>query len=385
MKYTKESETLQSFVDSTLTDIPIEKLTKNTQSELRSIYKLMHHAYDSFKDLSLYKNNDTKRDTSYIPDEIKPHVARCTNTQTVMFKIKHRTIYLCISSPHRISKFIHYVKRIYMWFYIACHYACSKCSNTIHIDIYLTDHVKLLPPIGQVIGRANVNTAFTTSCASSTNICIFREQEWFKVLLHESFHNMGLDFSEMGTALSDRHIESMFKINADIRLFETYCETWAEIIHTQFITFFSTRIKDRYDIMMGKLDKMLETEARFSMFQCTKVLDHNNMAYTDLFIESKRRHYREDTHVLSYYIIKSILLYNKNKFIDWCSTNNRVLLDFNKTNKGVDSFCGLIRSLYMDPVYINGLKSISSWFIYNKMSNALPRKTLRMTVFELEN
>lgn len=210
-------------------------------------------------------------------------------------------------------------------------------------------------------------------------------QEWFKVLLHESFHNMGLDFSEMGTALSDRHIESMFKINADIRLFETYCETWAEIIHTQFLTFFSTRIKDRYDIMMGKLDKMLETEARFSMFQCTKVLDHNNMAYTDLFIESKRRHYREDTHVLSYYIIKSILLYNKNKFIDWCSDNNRVLLDFNKTNKGVDSFCGLIRSLYMDPVYINGLKSISSWFIYNKMSNALPRKTLRMTVFELEN
>jgi len=385
MKYTKESETLQSFVDSTFTHIPIEHLSASSQHELGSIYKLMHHANESFKTLSLYKNDHDNRDTSYIPDPIKPHVARCTHTQSVKFKVKHRSIYLSISAPHHISKFGQYVKRVYMWFFIASHYACRKCSNTIHIDIYLTDHVKLLPSIGHVIGRTNVNTAFTTSCSASTNICIFREQEWFKVLLHESFHNMGLDFSEMETTLSDRHIESMFKINADIRLFETYCETWAEIIHTQFLAFFSTRIKDRYDIMMGKLDKMLEMEARFSMFQCAKVLDHNNMVYTDLFQESKRRHYREDTHVLSYYIIKSLLLYNKNHFIEWCSTNNKVLLDFNKTNRGITGFCNMIRSLYMDPVYIDAMKTIEPWFIYNKMSNALPRKTLRMTVFELEN
>jgi hypothetical protein len=80
--------------------------------------------------------------------------------------------------------------------------------------------------------------------------------------------------------------------------------------------------------MAGKLDRILETEARFSLFQCVKVLDFNNMKYTDLFMESKRRLYREDTHVLSYYIIKSILLFNKNAFIDCCSQNNKVLLDF---------------------------------------------------------
>ena len=385
MKYTKESETLQSFVESTLKYIPIEHLSTTAQYELRSIYKLMHDANDSFKALALYKNDHVNRDTSYIPDPIKPHVARCTHTQTVMFKLKHRTVYLSISSPHRVSKFMQYVKRIYMWLYISSHFACRKCSNIIHIDIYLTDHVKLLPPIGQVIGRTNVNTAFTTSCSSSTNICIFREQEWFKVLLHESFHNLGLDFSEMSGISADSQIASMFKINADIRLFEAYCEIWAEIIHAQFLSFFSTRIKDRYDTMMGKLDQMLETEARFSLFQCVKVLDHNNMVYTDLFNESKRRHYREDTHILSYYIIKALLLYNKNKFVGWCSTNNKVLLDFNKTNKGIDSFCELIRSLYMDPIYINTLKTIEPWFIYNKMENSLARKTLRMTVFELEN
>ena len=78
-------------------------------------------------------------------------------------------------------------------------------------------------------------------------------------------------------------------------------------------------------------------------------------------------------------------MFNKNAFINWCSQNNKVLLDFNKTSHGVDGFCQLIRSLYMDPIYINALKTIEPWFIYNKMGNTLARKTLRMTVFELEN
>jgi hypothetical protein len=249
----------------------------------------------------------------------------------------------------------------------------------------LTDQTKTLPRFGSVIGRSNVNTAYTTPCAESTDICIFREEEWFKVFIHESFHCLGLDFSGMQNTNADALIGAIFKVNADIRLFETYCETWAEIIHSMFLTFFSTKIKDNYGIMAGKLDRILETEARFSLFQCVKVLDFNNMKYSDLFMESKRRLYREDTHVLSYYIIKSILLFNKNAFIDWCSQNNKVLLEFNKTSHNVDKFCDLIRSLSTDKDFMMSAQRMEPWFIYNKLSNTLARKTLRMTVFELEN
>ncbi len=385
MKYTKESENLQSFVDSHFKHIPIERLSKPSQNALAGIYQNMRDASTEYKAVKFYKNDRAKTDVSYVPDQIKPHISRCVYTHDVMFKIGHRTIYLSVCAPRRIPNFTQYVKRVYMWLYIASQYACNRCSNAMNICLYLTEHLKLLPPIGQVIGRTNVNTAFTTSCAASTDICIFREQEWFKVLIHETFHNLGLDFSDMKNVNADSQISKMFKIDADIRLFEAYCETWAEIIHLQFLTFFSTKIKDRFDIMMGKLDRMLEAEAKFSLFQSVKVLDHNNMVYTDLFNESKRRHYHEDTHILSYYIIKALFLYNKNKFIGWCSTSNKTLLDFNKTTHGVDGFCQLIRSLYMDPIYINTLKTIEPWFIYNKMSNALARKTLRMTVFELEN
>jgi hypothetical protein len=189
----------------------------------------------------------------------------------------------------------------------------------------------------------------------------------------------------MRNSTADAQILKMFKVDADVRLFEAYCETWAEIINAMFLSFFSTKIKSDYGRMMWKLDTMLETEAQFSLFQCVKVLNHNNMVYTDLFNESKRRHYREDSHVLSYYIIKSLLLYNKNRFIGWCVSNNKVLLDFNKTTKGIDSFCGLVRSLYTDPTYINATRSIGPWFIHNRLSNSFARKTLRMTTFEMEN
>jgi len=106
------------------------------------------------------------------------------------------------------------------------------------------------------------------------------------------------------------------------------------------------------------------------------------MIYTDLY---KRNKYQEDTNVMSYYIIKSLLLYNKNKFIEWCSVNNKVLLDFNKTDKGIQRFCNMIRSNYMDPVYISALSLIESKFKNNISFNSTAFKTLRMTVFELEN
>lgn len=385
MKYTKESEYIQSFVDDNFKDIAIEHLTKPSQNALLPIYNLMRDANENFKTAKLYNNDRVNSDTSHVPTEIAPSIAKCSHIQSVMFKIKHRTINLSICSPRSTPVISQYIKRVYMWLYIASHYACFKCSQTMNISLYLTEHSKILPGFGSVIGRPNVNTAYTTSCSESTDICIFRVQEWFKVLMHETFHNLGLDFSDMRNTTADAQILKMFKVDSDVRLFEAYCETWAEIANTMFLSFFSTKIKDNFEIMMGKLDNMLETEARFSLFQCVKVLNYNNMVYTDLFNESKRRHYREDSHVLSYYIIKSLLLYNKNQFIGWCVSNNKVLLDFNKTTKGIDSFCGLVRSLYTDPIYVSAIRTIEPWFIYNRLSNSLARKTLRMTVFEMEN
>jgi hypothetical protein len=60
-------------------------------------------------------------------------------------------------------------------------------------------------------------------------------------------------------------------------------------------------------------------------------------------------------------------------------------MDFNKTSNNVDKFCNLIRSLSTDKDFMLSVQRVEPWFVYNKLSNSLARKTLRMTVFELEN
>ena len=65
----------------------------------------------------------------------------------------------------------------------------------MNIYIFLTDLKKKLPEhTGQEIGKINVNTGFTMTCRPKSNIVIYRKEEWFKVLIHETFHNFGLDF-----------------------------------------------------------------------------------------------------------------------------------------------------------------------------------------------
>ena len=56
--------------------------------------------------------------------------------------------------------------------------------------------------------------------------------------------------------------------------------------------------------------------------------------------------YKEDTSVLSYYIITLILLNNYQSFLSWCNTNNTSILQFKKTTANIDAFCNFIGKKY---------------------------------------
>lgn len=378
---------LQSFVSNNFNYVRIEPLSDDSKSILLRIYRQMTIAFKSLPKLRIREIESEPYDTSYIPDEIKPKLVSCAYDSSYNFRVNHRDIRLFIHGP-RIDKSFNRdcIRHIFMWLSIADEYACSECSTNMTIHLYLTEHVKMMPRNGEhAIGRSHVNTAFTKPCADATTICIFRREEWRKVFIHETFHNLGLDFAKMATNSADRQIKSMFKIQADVRLFETYCETWAEIIYSQFVSFYSTRGHTNYDRMFQKLNDILRAETIFALFQCAKVLEHNNMTYIDLYSISsakKQRNYKEDTHVLSYYIIRSILMFHKNRFIDWCVTNNpKSVMDFNKTEENVDNFCELIRGLYTSASYVGAITSIEDWYRRNKQDSSFEFNTLRMTIF----
>jgi hypothetical protein len=111
--------------------------------------------------------------------------------------------------------------------------------QNLTIYIYLTQEKKRLPnDPNAVLGRENANTAFTTSCTSDTEIHLYREEEWFKVFIHETIHSYGLDFSTMNNSSANAQIRKIFGVSSDVRLYESYTEYWAEIVHMCFLAHF---------------------------------------------------------------------------------------------------------------------------------------------------
>ena len=76
-------------------------------------------------------------------------------------------------------------------------------------------------------------------------------------------------------------------------------------------------------------------EKLYSVYQLVKILDYMGLRYEDLILKNRMNKtlYKESTNVFCYYILKSILLYNSNEFIEWCLKHNTLLLNIDKTPK----------------------------------------------------
>ena len=103
-----------------------------------------------------------------------------------------------IKTVVRVTKYNNYAKKAFLWFDFVQNYTVSNsCSKQVNVYVYFTHFKKHLPQNQVfVLDCINVNTGFAHVCRkdSVTDIVIFRQEEWYKVLLHETFHNFGLDF-----------------------------------------------------------------------------------------------------------------------------------------------------------------------------------------------
>jgi len=294
-----------------------------------------------------------------------------------------------IISPRKLAKYYEtIVCKIYMWIHIANKYREKNCSQKLNIYLYLTDMVKLLSKNG-VIGRLNANTGFTTPCSLKNEIYVFREEEWFKVFIHESFHSFGMDFShpqkEDIQNMCEQQIHSIFNIpDINVLVFETFNEVCAEIIHLLFFHFFRSPSKNYSE---RSIETLLNREMSFSAFQSAKVMADYSMKYTDLYSQSpdaiqKRKNYRENTNVFAYYILKSLLLNHFDEFISWITHSNRGSFQFISTVQNASAFCSMIRDIYNDPDYVEKVEIYSRWFHSHKKDESIEAKTLRMTIHE---
>jgi len=327
-----------------------------------------------------YKTNDLYNS---IPKQIQTIIeSQPTKQESYEFSINERNFRVQFIIPtnklHYSNEINTALKLIYVWFYVASQYAKNpKCASSLQLFIYLIPHRKVLPKdSNQPIEQIHANTAFTWACVENSTIQIFREEEWFKVLIHETFHTMGLDFSTMDVRKCQQKIAEWFSLKTEGLLFESYCETWATVLNCLFLGYFS-----KVD-----MENLIVIETKYAIFQSIKVLKHYGLSYNDIVYKTpdsrtQREKYSEKTNVFCYNVLKAMMLYYLDDFLIWCDINNRGSLEFQKTPQMLENFCDWIEKHYKTEEYIEDYNKIQGWYMGSQKPPEYVFDSMRMTIF----
>jgi hypothetical protein len=353
------------------------------------LYNKIDVAFHFSKNVSVKEIESTKeqpKDFDGIPDVARSYIKNKPLTEYVyQFSLFAREIIIHFFEETPIKKnHVNHIRKIITWLRIINDISSKTCSSILNIYIYLTSLKKELPREGETIGYDNANTGFTRPCLTNSEIIIYREEEWFKVFIHESMHNFGLDFARQdGTPqLNEVHqnILSLFHVNSEVNLFEAYTEFWAEMMNICFCSFYISSTVKEY---LFNCESMINIEINFGFFQMVKILKFMNITYTDIIQNTNnvKEKYKETTNILSYYVIQMILFYFFQDFLKWCTTNNSPnFIQFHPDNLG--KFFTFIQSKYQNKKLLDLIS------YYEKMPKIIDHpilnKTLMMSICNYE-
>jgi hypothetical protein len=297
----------------------------------------------------LSSNNQANLSTDYFPKEIQHHIL---NEQSVAVTYKfstggrrivlHFVVFNKRESGLNMAKMAKKAMRVCALMHlISLHANRATCSSTLHIYIYMTHFKKLFPgEKGEAFDSEHANTGMSYHCAKTNDIVVYRKEEWFKVLIHESFHAFGLSFIESDMpdgvdAAMQAMLKKTYAISHPVRVYETYCEIWARILNAVFACFedgeHGNHAADSdvdFAIFGECVLKGLHKDAEFALHQCAKIMQHIDIPASVMLNPTKDNRaivaekYRENTNVFAYYVMTCALQHSPDVFLVWCYKNN---------------------------------------------------------------
>ncbi len=290
------------------------------------------------------------------------------------------------------KKIIYALKLIYFCLL----YKNNNVLKRLEVHLYLSGEKKLIPENKlTTLGTNECNTAVTYACTENGSILVFREEEWEKVLLHELFHSLCLDFAVEKYKSLRNEIKSLFDIKSDFEISETYTEFWALVVNACFVSYGLLGEERKMDNYILFVRFFLQIEKVFSIFQCIKILNYMGLRYINLITDTeidrgfRELLYKEDTNVFAYYILKMVLLYHVDDFLLWCKKVNINILSFDKTPQNFTKFLKFIKSKYKTTDFLKDIEKME--LFYNTFMKSYKgdnkdelMETMRMTIVELK-
>ena len=275
---------------------------------------------------------------NYNLDSIYPkEVDELTHGKQYLF-LNHRIIFFY--TTENTDKLFSYIDRLL--------YLLQKISKeTKPVDaVILLSSAKKTYPDNRVFGIPHVNSGFW----SEGRIVVYRKEEWFKVFIHECFHHFHYEKVLHNDALTKR-ILSLFHVDSNVNLYESYCEVWARTLNCCMMSVCSKL----------PLETLLYHEKRYAVRHMVNVLHHMNLTYDKL---QRPCNYKEDTNVLAYVVITAILMYQ-----DFIPTHLSRMPTF--TLMDAEPYIHFIETHYKSRPFLNFVHHIN------------PKVTTRMSLYTL--
>jgi len=357
-------------------------------------------------------NHSSLIKSSFVPERIQTYIKANVKgileySGSICGKSVKISLYLMTNSQfNELGKYDKLVLRMMTWLRFIFPFMRRKCCTTLKVFGYMTPIKKQTPSYTfTIIGPSHANSGLTNECPVNGEICIYRQEEFFKVFMHESFHSLGMDFSGMpATALTNK-MKKLFPITSTMDTSEAYSEFWACIMNCLFTAYYLTAdsknigqsifledVKTRDDFLLYA-DYCIHFEVMFALFQCIKVLRCMGLYYTGLYkkdkISTKTRQYlyKEETNVFAYYILKALLLFNNYDFMVWCGINNDNILSFSRRQENLSKFYTFIADRHDQDDFVKQIEKMYLVFkqLEDKKSNddAVMLRTMRMSIIEL--
>jgi hypothetical protein len=189
-------------------------------------------------------------------------------------------------------------------------------------------------------------------------VSVWRKEEYEKVLIHELCHYISVDFDIFLNKKINNDINNLFNLHGINHVSESYNETVAGIINMCYKS-----VKLNID-----LNEIYLIETKFLLFQTIKLIKF--FGGNDIFTMK----IYQNTSCLSYIILKFILFYNINDFINLLDEFNIIC----NSSKKINIFNKFLLDIIKKKDYLNDIeKNIN--FVINNWNNKFVYKTLRMS------
>lgn len=293
-----------------------------------SSIKFLKHLHEFFNNIEIpsyttikVQGNIYGEHFHLIPQKFKYYIRnRNMYRATVQSKVHGNPV--TIHFMHESRHFTNHIENVLRWLTFAYSISPEECSRHLEIFIYLVPIKKQLPHT-EIIEQTHANNGFTFACLQHNEINVFRSEEWFKVLIHETIHALGIDFSRFDYSEEINPVlNKIYHLNIDYNFHEAYCETIANIMNVFLLTF-----KVSFEEFIQIFTSKMFSETIFSLYQSAKILNYHEIDYTESIKNKANTKYIEKTPLFSYFVIKSCFLYNLDAFIKLISKQGLVTKD----------------------------------------------------------